>query len=119
MTSKSQNLKEMQEELDSYINQFKTGYFSPLSQLARLTEETGELAREINHYYGEKQKKESELPKSVAEEIGDVLIATIIMANSLEIDLTQAFQDNMTKFNKRDKFRFERVDERIKDEQIR
>ena len=38
----------------------KAGYFSPLANLARLTEEVGELAREINHYYGEKQKKPTE-----------------------------------------------------------
>ena len=30
--------------------------FSPLAQMARLTEEVGELAREVNHTYGEKQK---------------------------------------------------------------
>lgn len=46
----------MQQEVDNYISQFKAGYFSPLANLARLTEEVGELAREINHYHGEKQK---------------------------------------------------------------
>ena len=50
-------MNEMQNEVDEYIGQFKTGYFSPLANLARLTEEVGELAREINHYYGEKRKK--------------------------------------------------------------
>lgn len=50
-------MKIMQQEVDDYIKQFKTGYFSPLGQLARLTEEVGELAREVNHYYGEKKKK--------------------------------------------------------------
>ena len=48
-------MNEMQNEVDEYIGQFKTGYFSPLANLARLTEEVGELAREINHYYGEKR----------------------------------------------------------------
>lgn len=50
-------MKNMQTEVDDYIGQFKTGYFSPLANLARLTEEVGELAREINHYHGEKKKK--------------------------------------------------------------
>ena len=40
-------MKIMQKEVDDYIKQFKTGYFSPLGQLARLTEEVGELAREL------------------------------------------------------------------------
>ena len=100
----------MQQEVDNYIQQFKTGYFSPLGQLARLTEEVGELAREVNHYYGEKQKKNTEKDKRIEEEVGDVLFATIIMANSLNIDLTEVFDKNMDKFNQRDQFRFERKD---------
>ena len=51
------SMKEMQNEVDAYIGQFKAGYFSPLANLARLTEEVGELAREINHYHGEKKKE--------------------------------------------------------------
>ncbi len=51
------SLYSMQQEVDEYIQQFKVGYFSPLAQLARLTEEVGELAREVNHTYGEKSKK--------------------------------------------------------------
>ena len=101
-------MKIMQQEVDDYIQQFKTGYFSPLGQMARLTEEVGELAREVNHYYGEKPKKETEKPKTVEEELGDVLVVTIIMANSLGIDLTETFNRNMAKFNQRDRFRFER-----------
>ncbi|EOH80500.1 MULTISPECIES: nucleotide pyrophosphohydrolase [Enterococcus] len=103
-------MKIMQQEVDDYIQQFKTGYFSPLGQMARLTEEVGELAREVNHHYGEKAKKDSEQPKTVQEELGDVLFVTIIMANSLDIDLTEAFNRNMEKFNQRDRFRFERKD---------
>ncbi|MTD38939.1 nucleotide pyrophosphohydrolase [Erwinia sp. CPCC 100877] len=115
MEEKRQSLFEMQQEVDTYIQQFKTGYFSPLSQMARLTEEVGELAREINHYYGEKSKKADEKPKTVAEELGDVLFVTLIMANSLNIDLTEAFQQNMKKFNQRDKYRFERKDGQTND----
>ena len=39
-------MSEMQQEVDEYISQFKTGYFSPLALQARLTEEVGELARD-------------------------------------------------------------------------
>lgn len=115
MNRDEQSLKSMQIEVDEYISQFKTGYFTPLAQMARLTEEMGELAREINHYYGEKKKKADEIPASVQEELGDLLIVSIIMANSLDIDLTESFQRNMDKFNKRDKYRFERIDGQTKD----
>lgn len=104
-------MKEMQQEVDDYISQFKVGYFSPLGQMARLSEEVGELAREINHYHGEKQKKETEDTKSLEEEMGDVLFVIISMANSLDIDLSEAFDQVMTKFNDRDRNRFERIDE--------
>ncbi|HFD1715822.1 TPA: MazG nucleotide pyrophosphohydrolase domain-containing protein, partial [Enterococcus faecium] len=60
--------------------------------------------------YGEKSKKASEPDNSVAEELGDVLFVTMIMANSLNIDLTDVFEKNMEKFNHRDHNRFERKD---------
>lgn len=108
---KKRSLYSMQQEVDEYIQQFKVGYFSPLAQMARLTEEVGELAREVNHTCGEKSKKASEPVNSVAEELGDVLFVTMIMANSLNIDLTEVFEKNMEKFNQRDHNRFERKDE--------
>ena len=40
----------------------------------------------------EKSKKASEPVNSVAEELGDVLFVTMIMANSLNIDLTEVFE---------------------------
>ena len=50
------SMKEMQNEVDAYIDNSKLVIF-PLANLARLTEEVGELAREINHYHGEKEKE--------------------------------------------------------------
>lgn len=101
--------KEMQKRVDDYISQFKEGYFSPLSLMARLTEETGELAREINHYYGEKPKKPTEEEKTVEEEIGDILFVLACFANSLDIDLAQAFNQSMNKFETRDKDRWTKI----------
>jgi len=101
-------MKEMQNEVDTYINQFKEGYFSPLAMMARLTEEMGELAREINHTYGEKPKKNTEEEKLIEEELGDVLFVMICLANSLGINLTEAHDMVMNKFNTRDKDRWTR-----------
>ncbi len=103
-------MKEMQNEVDTYIGQFKEGYFSPLAMMARLTEEMGELAREINHTYGEKPKKSTEKEKLIEEELGDVLFVMICLANSLNIDLAQAHDMVMDKFNTRDKDRWTRKD---------
>ncbi|MBD7968070.1 MULTISPECIES: nucleotide pyrophosphohydrolase [Paenibacillus] len=103
-------LLEMQKEVDDYISQFKEGYFSPLTMLARMTEEVGELAREVNHEYGEKPKKATEADNSIELELGDILFITICFANSLGIDLTEAHDKVMHKFNTRDKDRWTKKD---------
>lgn len=102
--------KEIQERVDRYISQFKEGYFSPLSMMARLTEEAGELAREVNHYYGEKPKKSTEKEKTVEEELGDILFVITCFANSLNINISDAFELSMSKFETRDKERWTRID---------
>lgn len=103
-------MKALQQEVDEYISQFKEGYFSPLAMTLRLTEELGELAREINHHYGEKPKKKTEKEKTVEEELGDLLFVVICLANSLNIDLTEAFDQVMHKFKTRDKDRWTRIE---------
>lgn len=103
-------LAEMQKEVDRDISQFKEGYFSPLSMLARMSEEVGELAREVNHRFGEKPKKATEEENSIELELGDILFITICFANSLGIDLTEAHDKVMHKFNTRDANRWTKKD---------
>ncbi|MBN9653057.1 nucleotide pyrophosphohydrolase [Halobacillus litoralis] len=100
--------KDIQKRVDDYISQFKEGYFSPLSLQARLTEEVGEMAREINHRYGEKPKKSTEEDKALEEELGDVIFVLTCFANSLDIDLSDAFEQSMSKIETRDKDRWTR-----------
>ena len=101
-------LHDVQQEIDSLIkNEWHSHYWAPLSSLARLTEEVGELAREINHTYGEKPKKASEGEGNIAAEIGDVLYILVSLANSLEIDLDEAFELVMSKYRKRDAKRWQ------------
>lgn len=107
----NKTLKNLQKEVDEYISQFKEGYFSPLAMTARLTEELGELAREVNHYYGEKPKKQTEEEKTIEEELGDLLFVLICFANSLNIDLENAHNRVMEKFKTRDKDRWTRIEE--------
>ncbi|MGO2083585.1 MazG nucleotide pyrophosphohydrolase domain-containing protein [Vagococcus sp.] len=104
------SIGQLQAELDKYIHQFKQGYFKPETQMLNLMEEVGELSREINHYYGEKKKKTGKKTQYLEEELGDVFITLLIMANSLELDLAAIYEKNMEKFRKRDSNRFERVD---------
>ncbi|MDT3960725.1 nucleotide pyrophosphohydrolase [Staphylococcus kloosii] len=101
------SMTEMQKEVDAFIGQFNTGYFSPLANLARLTEEVGELSREINHLYGEKKKKDREDDNTIKAELGDNLFVLLCIANSLDIDMTESFNETMDKYNKRDKNRYD------------
>jgi NTP pyrophosphatase (non-canonical NTP hydrolase) len=95
-------LREAQQRVDQWISQYKEGYFPPLTNLARLSEEVGELAREINHRFGFKTKKKEEAEGSVALELADILFVVICLANSQGIDLDQAFDQVMTKVTTRD-----------------
>ena len=97
---------EAQQTVDRWIGQYKEGYFPPLTNLARLTEEVGELAREINHRFGEKTKKTGEAEGSVAMELADILFVVMCLANSQRIDLDQAFGDMMAKITSRDATRW-------------
>lgn len=102
-------LKEIQKQVDKWVKQYRIGYFKPHEILARLMEETGELAREINHLYGPKKKKSTGTPKEMEDEIADIIFTLVCLANSKGIDLDKAFKKMMReKLNKRDKNRWEK-----------
>jgi len=104
----SLTLNEMQARVDGYISQFKEGYWHPLSMLARITEEVGELAREINHRFGQKPKRSDELEADLGLEIGDILFILICLANAQGIDLDEKFQQVLAKYEIRDAHRWTR-----------
>lgn len=91
-----------QREIDAFISQFEEGYWPPLANLARLSEEVGELAREVNHHFGPKRKREDESTGSIAAELGDILFTVGAIANSLNIDLDEVAESTLAKVTKRD-----------------
>jgi NTP pyrophosphatase (non-canonical NTP hydrolase) len=99
-------LAENQQRVAAWISQFEEGYFHPLTNLARLTEEVGELAREGNHRFGQKTKKKEEPEGDMAMEMADILFVLICMANREGIDLDRAFDRMMNKVENRDKERW-------------
>ena len=88
------SLKDAQLQVDAWISQFEEGYFHPLTNMARLAEEVGELAREVNHRFGQKTKKTEEPEGDLAMEMADILFVLICMANREGIDLQEAFDAN-------------------------
>jgi NTP pyrophosphatase (non-canonical NTP hydrolase) len=95
-------IAEAQAAVDGWISQFEEGYWPPLANLARLTEEVGELARELNHRYGHKPKKADEPAQDIGIELADIMFVLIAIANEQKIDLTAAFAQVMEKYRVRD-----------------
>jgi NTP pyrophosphatase (non-canonical NTP hydrolase) len=103
-------IAEAQQAVDAYIGQFAEGYWPPLTNLARLVEEVGELARELNHRFGHKTKKPGEPEQDLALELADILFVLIAIANEQRIDLEQAFSRVLEKYDVRDADRWTRLD---------
>jgi NTP pyrophosphatase (non-canonical NTP hydrolase) len=100
------SLRDEQRRVDAWIEQFEEGYFHPLTNVARLTEEVGELAREVNHRFGQKTKKKDEPEGDLGMEMADILFVLICMANREGIDLDEAFDRMMAKVESRDDTRW-------------
>ena len=103
------DLREAQRRVDAWISQFEEGYWPPLSNLARLTEEVGELAREMNHRFGHKPKKADEPEQDLALELADILFVLLVIANEQKIDLDDALERVLEKYRVRDSDRWTRI----------
>ncbi|HEX6938219.1 MAG TPA: nucleotide pyrophosphohydrolase [Longimicrobiales bacterium] len=104
-------LRDAQRAVDAWISQFEEGYWPPLSNLARLVEEVGELARELNHRYGHKPKKPEEPEQDLALELADILFVILTIANEQGIDLEHALGRVLEKYRVRDAERWTRKQE--------
>ena len=102
------DLKEAQRLVDEWIGRFEEGYWPPLVNLARLTEEVGELARLLNHRHGPKTKRDDEPDQDLALELADVLFVLVVLANEQGVDLDEAFRRTLEKYRTRDSERWVR-----------
>lgn len=99
-------IAQAQKTVDRWISTIGAGYFSPLTNMAILAEETGEVARIIARKYGDQKAKDGET-LNLADELADVLWVTLAIANQTGVDLTKAFADNIKKKTERDRHRFD------------
>ena len=102
-------LEEMQKAVDRWIKTIGGGYFSELTNMVILAEETGELARVMARTYGDQIAKPSDLtdPRAnLREEMADVLWVLTCLANQTGIDLEEAFAETLRKKTDRDRNRF-------------
>lgn len=97
-------LRDAQKMVDDWITTIGVRYFSPLTNMAILAEETGEVARIMARLHGDQSFKEGETP-NLADELADLLWVTMAIANQEGIDLTEALKRNIEKKTSRDKNR--------------
>lgn len=100
-------LTELQEAVDQWIREYGVRYFDPLTNMAILTEEVGEVARLMARIHGEQSCKAGEsISKSdLADELMDVIWVVACIANQTGCDLSKAFERNIEKKTKRDNTR--------------
>ena len=98
------NMKDLQIQVDDWINQHGVRYFNELTNMAILTEEVGELARAMSRIYGEQSFKEND-KNNIGEELADILFVVLCIANQTNTDLNLEFQKKMKFKSIRDKKR--------------
>ena len=103
-------LHDAQMRVHAWISQFEEGYWPPLTNLARLIEEVGELAREMNHRFGHKPKKSEEADQDLAIELADILFVILVIANEQGIDMDDALERVLEKYRVRDSDRWTRIE---------
>lgn len=101
-------LEELQKKIDKILRQYEKPYWEPLSMLARLAEETGEVARVLNSMYGDKPKKPEE-KHDLEGELGDLLWTIICIANREKINLENTIDPLIEKLTIRDVQRFKKL----------
>ena len=97
-------MKDLQIQVDDWINQHGVRYFNELTNMAILTEEVGELARVMSRIYGEQSFKEND-KNNIGEELADILFVVLCIANQTNTDLNLEFQKKMKFKSIRDKKR--------------
>ena len=98
------NIKDLQIQVDDWINQYGVRYFNELTNMAILTEEVGELARVMSRIYGEQSFKEND-KNNIGEELADIFFVVLCIANQTNTDLNLEFQKKMKLKSIRDKKR--------------
>ncbi len=93
-----------QKLVDQWVKTYGVRYFSELTNMAILTEEVGELARQMARIYGDQSFKQGETP-NLGDEMADVLWVLLCLANQTGIDLEEELRRNIEKKTSRDKTR--------------
>lgn len=102
-------LRQAQKIVDDWITTIGVRYFSPLTNMAVMMEEVGEVARIMSRRYGDQSFKPGE-KDDLSDELADVMWALMAIANQTGVDLTEALHRNIEKKTTRDATRHKEND---------
>ncbi len=101
--SKPLTMEEIQDFIKKVRHAMNEQFFSRDGQLAvlmsmvKISEEVGELSDAVLHYM-KQQRPDKILPEvdqHVADELADVILSTVMLAQDMQIDVTMALQRKM------------------------
>lgn len=74
-----------------------------LARAIKITEELGELCKEVLLYYSfqRKEKLEQHQKENLPEEFADVIITTLLLAKAMHVDIEKALEKKIEKINNR------------------
>ncbi|MCB9169587.1 MAG: nucleotide pyrophosphohydrolase [Flavobacteriales bacterium] len=98
----------LQRKVDEWVRTVGVRYFDPLTNMALLTEEVGEVARIMARRYGQQSEKMDDRDRDLGEELSDVLFVVLCLANQTGTDLGKAFDRKMVGRTVRDRERHAR-----------
>ena len=103
------SLKIYQDQIEESVQGLAKHYWEPLSILAYIAEEVGEVSRIVNAQFGEKPPKPGEVHDALEDELADVIYAVLCLANSQGLSLDASLEKTIAKLQTRDKDRFEKA----------
>ena len=109
MASEDVTLRQAQKIVDDWITTVGVRYFSPLTNMAVMMEEVGEVARIMSRRYGDQSFKPGE-KDDLSDELADVMWVLMAIANQTGVDLTEALHRNIEKKTTRDATRHKEND---------
>jgi NTP pyrophosphatase (non-canonical NTP hydrolase) len=74
-----------------------------LVRTVKMTEEIGELCDEVlaHNSLQRKEKLDAHDANNLSEEFADVIITTLLLAKAMDVDITKALENKISKVNKR------------------
>lgn len=91
--------RETEDKLSKYYNKSKTEMI-PFHAL-KMGEETGELFEQVLNHHNIQRKEKIISKDKMGEEIADVLLCTMVLAHSLNVDVEKELSNKMKKNRER------------------